>query len=170
MRIGADGRLCAINPEYGFFGVAPGTSFKTNPNMMKTLMANSFYPTLPLNVARETATRDPRWEGLTDSRPAKCSLGRGNPGSRAPRPPKIFFISWFRRDEKGKFIWPGFGENIRTRKWIIARAAAAGSEGARETPIGFVPGQGASTRAGCGCPRKPWRNCAPSTGKNGGGV
>ena len=88
MRIGADGRLCAINPEYGFFGVAPGTSFKTNPNMMKTLMANSFYPTLPLNVARETATRDPRWEGLDGQPPggnarlAGETLAAGRPGRR----------------------------------------------------------------------------------------
>jgi phosphoenolpyruvate carboxykinase (GTP) len=276
MRIGADGRLYAINPEYGFFGVAPGTSFKTNPNMMKTLQANSFYPTLYTNVALEAATREPWWEGMTDSRPAEMLDWQGKPwqpgtpaahpnsrftvcirqcptlspeyenpagvpisailfggrrsrvmplvlesfswrrgvllsatmgaettaaatgkvgvlrrdpmamlpfcgynmadyfghwlrlGARIPRPPKIFFINWFRRDEKGKFIWPGFGENIRALKWIIARAAAAGSEGARETPIGFVPGQGSLDTDGlrmreetlaelCSVNREEWR-------------
>ena len=60
-------------------------------------------------------------------------------GTRIPRPPKIFFINWFRTDENGKFIWPGFGENIRPLKWAIERATRSDQEGARETPIGFVP-------------------------------
>ncbi|MBP1719265.1 MAG: pckG [Deltaproteobacteria bacterium] len=250
MRIGADGRLYAINPEYGFFGVAPGTSFKTNPNMMRTLRANSFYPTLYTNVGLNAETREPWWEGMTDSSPAQMLDWRGNPwqpgspsahpnsrftvsitqcptlspeyenpagvpisailfggrrsrvmplvlesfswkrgvlmgaimgaettaaatgkvgvlrrdpmamlpfcgynmadyfghwlrlGAQIPRPPKIFFINWFRTDENGKYIWPGFGENIRALKWIIARASRSDQEGARETPIGFVPEKG----------------------------
>ena len=250
MRIGADGRLYAINPEYGFFGVAPGTSFKTNPNMMRTLRANSFYPTLYTNVGLNAETREPWWEGMTDSSPAQMLDWRGNPwqpgsptahpnsrftvsitqcptlspqyenpagvpisailfggrrsrvmplvlesfswkrgvlmgaimgaettaaatgkigvlrrdpmamlpfcgynmadyfghwlrlGAQIPRPPKVFFINWFRTDENGKYIWPGFGENIRALKWIIARAFRSDQEGARETPIGFVPEKG----------------------------
>ncbi|MBP1713866.1 MAG: pckG [Deltaproteobacteria bacterium] len=250
MRIGADGRLYAINPEYGFFGVAPGTSFKTNPNMMRTLRANSFYPTLYTNVGLNAETREPWWEGMTDSSPAQMLDWRGNPwqagsptahpnsrftvsitqcptlspeyenpagvpisailfggrrsrvmplvlesfswkrgvlmgaimgaettaaatgkvgvlrrdpmamlpfcgynmadyfghwlrlGAQIPRPPKIFFINWFRTDENGKYIWPGFGENIRALKWIIARASRSGQEGAQETSIGFVPEKG----------------------------
>jgi phosphoenolpyruvate carboxykinase (GTP) len=63
-------------------------------------------------------------------------------GAQIPRPPKIFFINWFRTDENGKYIWPGFGENIRALKWIIARASRSDQEGARETPIGFVPEKG----------------------------
>jgi phosphoenolpyruvate carboxykinase (GTP) len=276
MRIGADGRLYAINPEYGFFGVAPGTSFKTNPNMMRTLRANSFYPTLYTNVALNAESREPWWEGMTESRPAKMIDWRGNPwqpgtpgahpnsrftvsitqcptlspeyenpagvpisailfggrrsrvmplvlescgwkrgvlmgaimgaettaaatgkvgvlrrdpmamlpfcgynmadyfghwlrlGSQIPHPPKIFFINWFRTDENGKYIWPGFGENIRALKWVIARAAGSGSEGARETPIGFVPEKGSLDTTGlqiseetltnlCAVNREEWR-------------
>jgi phosphoenolpyruvate carboxykinase (GTP) len=63
-------------------------------------------------------------------------------GAQIPRPPKIFFINWFRMDENGRYIWPGFGENIRALKWIIARASRSGQEGAQETPIGFVPEKG----------------------------
>jgi phosphoenolpyruvate carboxykinase (GTP) len=262
MRIGADGRLYAINPEYGFFGVAPGTSCKTNPNMMRTLQANSFYPTLYTNVALDAKTREPWWEGMTECRPAEMLDWRGKPwqpdrpaahpnsrftvcikqcptlspeyenpggvpisailfggrrsrvmplvlesfswrrgvllgaimgaettaaatgevgvlrrdpmamlpfcgynladyfghwlrlGAQIPRPPKIFFINWFRRDEKGKFLWPGFGENIRALKWIIGRTAAAGSQGARETPVGFIPGKGSLDLAGLRMPEE----------------
>jgi phosphoenolpyruvate carboxykinase (GTP) len=247
VRIGADGRLYAMNPEFGFFGVAPGTSFKTNPNMMRTLQANSFYPTLYTNVALNAETNEPWWEGMEDVRPAKMSDWRGNlwqSGTSAAHPnsrftvcikqcptlspeyenpqgvpisailfggrrsrvmplvlesfgwnrgvlmgaimgaettaaatgkvgvlrrdpmamlpfcgynmadyfahwlrmgarisslPKIFFINWFRTDEKGKFIWPGFGDNIRALKWIVERAARSDQRGAKETPIGFVP-------------------------------
>jgi len=75
-------------------------------------------------------------------------------GAQIPRPPKIFFINWFRRDEKGKFLWPGFGENIRALKWIIGRTAAAGSQGARETPVGFIPGKGSLDLAGLRMPEE----------------
>jgi len=57
-------------------------------------------------------------------------------------PIKIFFINWFRTDESGKFLWPGFGENTRILKWIIERANRSTQEGARETPIGWVPERG----------------------------
>ena len=60
-------------------------------------------------------------------------------GTRMTRPPKIFSINWFRRDEDGKFIWPGLGENIRVLKWAIERATNPDTVGARETPIGLVP-------------------------------
>jgi phosphoenolpyruvate carboxykinase (GTP) len=60
-------------------------------------------------------------------------------GRKMTNPPKIFLINWFRTDESGKFMWPGFGENIRVLKWIIDRARRPGQEGARETPVGFVP-------------------------------
>jgi phosphoenolpyruvate carboxykinase (GTP) len=247
VRIGADGRLYAVNPEFGFFGVAPGTSLKTNPNMMRTLQANSFYPTLYTNVALNAETNEPWWEGMEDVRPAKMLDWRGNlwqSGTSAAHPnsrftvcikqcpslspefenaqgvpisailfggrrsrvmplvlesfgwnrgvlmgaimgaettaaatgkvgvlrrdpmamlpfcgynmadyfahwlrmgtrisslPKIFFINWFRTDENGKFIWPGFGNNIRALKWIVERAARSDQKGAKETPIGLVP-------------------------------
>lgn len=64
LNIGQDGRLYAINPESGFFGVAPGTSMKTNPNMMRTLKASNFFPTLFTNVALNKDTNEPWWEGL----------------------------------------------------------------------------------------------------------
>jgi phosphoenolpyruvate carboxykinase (GTP) len=255
-RIGADGRLYAINPEFGFFGVAPGTSFKTNPNMMRTLRVNSFYPTLYTNMALNAETNEPWWEGMEDARPAKMLDWRGSlwqPGTPAAHPnsrftvcikqcpslspeyenpqgvpisailfggrrsrvmplvlesfgwnrgvmmgaimgaettaaatgrvgvlrrdpmamlpfcgynmadyfahwlrmgarisslPKIFFINWFRTDENGKFIWPGFGNNIRALKWIVERAARSDQRGAKETPIGFVPEKGSMDMSG----------------------
>ena len=256
VRIGADGRLYAINPEFGFFGVAPGTSFKTNPNMMRTLRANSFYPTLYTNMALNAETNEPWWEGMEDARPAKMLDWRGSPwqpgtpaahpnsrftvcikqcpslspeyenpqgvpisailfggrrsrvmplvlesfgwnrgvmmgaimgaettaaatgrvgvlrrdpmamlpfcgynmadyfahwlrmGGRISSLPKIFFINWFRTDENGKFIWPGFGNNIRALKWIVERAARSDQRGAKETPIGFIPEKGSMDMSG----------------------
>ncbi|MGQ9621824.1 MAG: phosphoenolpyruvate carboxykinase domain-containing protein, partial [Bacteroidales bacterium] len=64
INIGSDGRLYAINPETGLFGVAPGTSMKTNPNMMKSLKTDKFYPTLITNSALNIDTNEPWWEGM----------------------------------------------------------------------------------------------------------
>lgn len=246
-QIGDDGRLYAINPEIGFFGVAPGTSMKTNPNMIKTLKGTKFYPTLFTNTGLNVDTNEPWWEGMDDP-PGKNMLDwQGNvwnPGSgtnaahpnsrftvsiyntptlsnefdnpkgvpisavifggrrtkliplvveafswehgvfmgarsgsettaaaihkvgvlrrdpmamlpfcgynmadyfshwismgrKMKNPPKIFTVNWFRTDEDGKFIWPGFGENIRVLKWIVERTKNRVS--GRETPIGIVP-------------------------------
>ena len=247
LNIGPDGRLYAINPETGFFGVAPGTSMKTNPNMMRTLKAGTFYPTLFTNTALNVDTNEPWWEGfdgpvpenLLDWQGRKWDRNSGNPaahpnsrftvsisqcptlspefenpkgvpisaiifgsrrsrllplvyesfdwthgvfcgarmgsettaaaihqtgklrrdpmamipfcgynmgdyfghwlniGRRIPEPPKIFVVNWFRVDENGKFIWPGFGENIRVLKWIMDRIN--NKVQARETPIGLIP-------------------------------
>ncbi|MFN3466273.1 MAG: phosphoenolpyruvate carboxykinase (GTP) [Candidatus Brocadiales bacterium] len=247
MNIGPDGRLYAINPEAGFFGVVPGTSMKTNPNMMRTLKANKFYPTLYTNTALDVETNEPWWEGMDSrvprnlldwqGRPWNSSLGteaahpnsrftvsiynsptlskefdnpRGVPisaiilagrrtqlmplvlegfnwqhgvflgarmgsettaaathqvgvvrrdpmamlpfcgynmgdyfrhwinmGKKLATPPKIFSVNWFRVDEKGKFIWPGFGDNIRVLKWIVDRVNNRVE--ARQTPLGLVP-------------------------------
>jgi phosphoenolpyruvate carboxykinase (GTP) len=60
-----------------------------------------------------------------------------NMGKKLQNPPKIFFVNWFRKDETRKFLWPGYGENIRVLKWIIARSQGKGK--AKETPIGLVP-------------------------------
>ena len=248
LNIGPDGRLWAINPETGFFGVAPGTSMKTNPNMMRTLKKKGFYPTLFTNTALNVDTNEPWWEGLDGDVPKNlidwqgkkwdisqgtkaahpnsrftvsiynsyklskefdnpkgvpisaiifggrrtqliplvvegfnwqngvflgarmgsettaaaihqvgvlrrdpmamipfCGYNMGdyfghwlNIGKRLSRPPKIFTINWFRVDEDGKFIWPGFGENIRVLQWIIDRVN--NKIGAQETPVGLVPG------------------------------
>jgi phosphoenolpyruvate carboxykinase (GTP) len=75
---GPDGRLYAINPEAGFFGVAPGTSDKTNLNMMRTLRAGTFYPTLFTNTGLVTTTSSPWWEGLTDAIPENVLDWQGN--------------------------------------------------------------------------------------------
>ncbi len=246
LNVGPDGRLWAINPEAGFFGVAPGTSYSSNPNMMDTLKAGQFFPTLFTNVAYDIDTGEPWWEEK-DDRPANLLDWQGNrwhadsgttaahPNSRFtvsitqtptlssefenPRgvpisailfgarrtdtvplvteafdwtngvfagarmgsettaaaalkvgalrrdpmamlpfcgynmgdyfghwlrfeerlthPPKIFSINWFQRDEGGKFLWPGFGDNVRVLKWIVDRVN--NSCGAQETPIGLVP-------------------------------
>jgi len=243
---GPDGRLYAINPEAGFFGVAPGTSDKTNPNMMKTLKGNKFYPTLFTNTGLDLDANSPWWEGLTDEPPAHMLDWQGRPWDRSagpaahpnsrftasiyncpglspevdnPRgvpisailfggrrsntiplvteafdwehgvfkassngsettaaaagqagivrrdpmamlpfcgynmgdyfahylkigaglahPPKIFTVNWFKKDEKGKFIWPGFRDNSRVIKWMIDRVK--GKVGGRETPVGIMP-------------------------------
>lgn len=247
LNIGPDGRLYAINPETGFFGVAPGTSMKTNPNMMRTLKAGTFYPTLFTNTAVNADTNEPWWEGMDGPIPENILDWQGNKwdrnsnnpaahpnsrftvsisqcptlspefenpkgvpisaiifGSRRSRllplvyesfnwshgvfcgarmgsettaaaihqigklrrdpmamipfcgynmgdyfrhwlnmgekiinPPRIFVVNWFRLDENGKFLWPGFGENIRVLKWIIDRIN--NRVGARETLIGLLP-------------------------------
>src|SRR6202050_3093672 len=189
----AKGRLHAINPEAGFFGVAPGTSAKTNPNAMATLARNSIFTNVAL-----TPEGGVWWEGMTDEPPAECTDWRGNlwtpqigketgtkaahPNSRFTAPaspcstidtargdpmamlpfcgyhmgdyfrhwikmqrtlsetPRIFHVNWFRKDAGGKFIWPGFSENMRVLKWIVDRAH--GRALARETPIGWMPRYG----------------------------
>ena len=247
LNVGPDGRLWAINPEAGLFGVAHGTSMKTNPNMMRTLTKGTFYPTLFTNTALNTDTNEPWWEGKDGERPAHLIDWQGkdydpasgqkaahpnsrftasiyqcpvlskefdNPkgvpisailfggrrtntiplvtesrswthgvlmgarmgsettaaaihkegvlrrdpmamlpfcgynmadyfshwlaiGRRLKHPPKIYSINWFRTDADGKFMWPGFGDNIRVFKWIIDRVNKVA--GAEEKPIGYLP-------------------------------
>jgi phosphoenolpyruvate carboxykinase (GTP) len=79
MNVSPDKRLCAINPETGMFGVAPGTSDKTNLNMMKTLRAGKFYPTLFTNTGLITTSNTPWWEGLTETVPENMLDWHGNP-------------------------------------------------------------------------------------------
>jgi phosphoenolpyruvate carboxykinase (GTP) len=243
MHVGSDGTLRAINPEAGFFGVAPGTNEKTNPNVM----AAAHHDTIYTNVAM-TASREPWWEGIdgTNATPdgiidwkgkpwspsngpaahpnsrytvpasqspsldkhwedpegvpisafifggrrahlaplvyesrdwqhgvfvgatmasettaaatGKVGVTRRDPmamlpfcgynmadyfghwlemGPKLKKRPKIFHVNWFRRDADNKFLWPGYGENVRVLKWMLDRIE--GRAGATETPIGCVP-------------------------------
>ncbi len=241
MRPGADGRLYAINPEAGFFGVAPGTSARSNPNALTSIQHDTIFTNVGV-----TADNQPWWEGI-DNGLAPATDWRGQPYDPAKGPaahpnsrftvsakqcpsytveaenpagvpisaivfggrraslvplvfeardwthgvlvgaamgsettaaasgavgvmrrdpmamkpfcgynfadyfahwlsfeqagaqlPKVFHVNWFRKGDDGRFLWPGFGDNLRVLEWMIGRVK--GTANATETPIGFLPG------------------------------
>ncbi len=250
LRVGSDGRLWAVNPENGFFGVAPGTNEHSNPNALAATKRDTIFT----NVCHDLDNNTVWWEGLNDNPPKNALNWKGEPwdyrtydkndkintsgahpnsrftavakncpcvspefdnpdgvpisaiifggrraktaplvyqsfgwqhgtfvgsimasettaaaagaigvvrrdpmamrpfvgydmgdywahwlemGKKIPNPPKIFHVNWFRTDDEGRFIWPGFGENMRVLMWILSRCE--GKVDAKETPIGFVP-------------------------------
>jgi phosphoenolpyruvate carboxykinase (GTP) len=242
MHIAKDGTLRAINAEAGFFGVAPGTNLKTNPNMMTAF----HHDTIFTNTSMTAVSREPWWEGIgtepredlidwkgqkwspemgpaahpnsrytvaanqspsisshwedpegvpvsaiifggrrarlaplvyesrdwnhgvfvgatmasetTAAATGAVGVSRRDPmamipfcgynmadyfqhwlemGPKIKNPPKIFHVNWFRKDAHGKFLWPGYGENVRVLKWMVDRIA--GRAAATDTPIGYVP-------------------------------
>ena len=244
LRVGDDGRLYAVNPENGFFGVAPGTNEKSNPNALKTTRKNTIFT----NVARNLDDNTVWWEKLDNNPPENALDWLGNPwngktskengahpnsrftapakncpcispewespegvplsaivfggrraktaplvyqsrnwqhgtfvgstlasettaaaagkvgvvrrdpmamipfcgydmgdyfkhwlemGKKMKNPPKIFHVNWFRTNEEGEFIWPGFGDNFRVIEWMLKRCD--NKAGAKEAPIGYMP-------------------------------
>jgi len=257
IHIGADGRLRAVNPEAGFFGVAPGTNARTNPNVMKAIHQQTIFTNVAL-----TPENEPWWEGIDGTPPPGLINWKGQPyvaasrepaahpnarytvpatqspsiskewenpegvpisamifggrrarvaplvyesrdwqhgvyvgatmasettaaatgavgvtrrdpmamlpfcgynmadyfghwlemGRRVKNPPRIFHVNWFRRDASGKFLWPGYGENVRVLKWMLDRIE--GHADADETPIGYVPAPGSLTLDGLNISRE----------------
>jgi len=256
IRIGKDGRLWAVNPEAGFFGVAPGTSTMSNPVAMETLKNNVLFTNVAMTkegdvwwegmskespakltswlrtehnpgsgyeaahanarftvAAKQCPTMDPAWENpegvpltaiifggrrsntvplvyqsrdwahgvfigatmsseTTAATMGKRGMLRNDPFAMKPfcgynmgdymkhwlsfaertspnKLPKVFHVNWFRKSKTGKFLWPGFGDNLRVLDWILQRCEASGElDAAVASPLGYLPSPGSINTKG----------------------
>src|SRR5437773_466311 len=140
IRVGRDGRLYAMNPETGFFGVAPGTSRKSNPNAVFLGSACGSETTAAALGQAGMLRRDPFamlpfcGYNMADYFMHWLSFAQRTDRSKLP---KVYFVNWFRKDANGRWLWPGYGDNSRVLKWICERVD--GTAKAQQTPIGNLP-------------------------------
>ncbi|KAH0799658.1 phosphoenol pyruvate carboxykinase [Histomonas meleagridis] len=160
----ATGQLRAINPENGFFGVAPGTARETNPNALDSCANNTIFTNVALGKIQKVWAHGVYLGATVGSEQTAAAEGqvgalRRDPFAMLPfcgyhmgdyfkhylemekitkgKVPAVFHVNWFRKSADGKFLWPGYGDNARVLAWMIRRVEGTGH--AVESPLGYIP-------------------------------